>query len=301
MAKPRSPVHRWMTRTFGHRLEAAVAYAFFSLFRALPLDRASALGGWIGRTAGPWLPGSRTARRNLAAAFPAMDHAARETVVRAMWDNLGRTFAEYPHLAEIAAARVEIVGIERFQALRDDGIGCVFVSGHLANWEVLAGASRALGIELAVVFRAPNNPIVGRLLSRLRGVATSIQIPKGPDGARRLIRVLAEGGHAGLLIDQKMNDGIPVPFFGRDAMTAPAAAQLALRFGLPLVPVRTERLGGARFRVTVAAPLETPSTGSRADDARAVMARLNSLLEAWIRERPAEWLWVHRRWPEERL
>jgi KDO2-lipid IV(A) lauroyltransferase len=123
-------------------------------------------------------------------------------------------------------------------------------------------------------------------------------VAKGAEGAIKLARILARGGHAGMLVDQKLNAGIAVPFFGRDAMTAPAAMQLGLRFRIPIVPLRTERLGGARFRITLLPPLEPPATGDRDADVRILMERMNALLETWIRERPEQWLWVHKRWPD---
>ncbi len=298
MAKPRSPLVKWLTRRVAHPLEALFVHGVHRLFRALPLDRASALGGWIGRTVGPWLPGTRTARRNLTRAFPDKPAAEIETILRGMWDNLGRTIAEYPHLEEIGRDRVEVIDGHHVDAMRDDGRAGILVSGHLANWEVQSVVAHLRGLKLAVVFRAPNNPAVGKLLLDLRGVAGQTQIPKGAEGARMLLRELARGGHVGILFDQKMNDGIPVPFFGRDAMTAPAAAQLGLRFGVPLLMTLTERLGGARFRVTVMPPLEYPSSGDRNADARIVMERLNRMLEDWVRDRPAQWLWLHRRWPD---
>jgi KDO2-lipid IV(A) lauroyltransferase len=95
-----------------------------------------------------------------------------------------------------------------------------------------------------------------------------------------------------------MNDGIPVPFFGRPAMTAPALAQLALRFDCAIVPARVERLKGARFRLTVFPPLELPRTGNRHADTLAIMTRVNAILESWIRARPELWFWLHRRWPD---
>jgi KDO2-lipid IV(A) lauroyltransferase len=113
-----------------------------------------------------------------------------------------------------------------------------------------------------------------------------------------MIAGLNAGRHFGLLIDQKMNDGISVPFFGRDAMTAPAMAQFAVRDGTPLLPVRCERLEGARFRLTFYPPLEAVVTGDRQRDVAATMAKANALLEAWIRERPEQWLWIHNRWPD---
>ena len=79
-------------------------------------------------------------------------------------------------------------------------------------------------------------------------------------------------------------------------MTTPAFAQLALRFGVPVVPVRFERLGGPRFRVTVDPPIRIEPTGDRSTDVNALVQATNDRLEAWIRERPEQWFWVHRRW-----
>ena len=161
MAKPRSPLQKWLTRRIGYPVEAVLVHAVCWLFRVLPLDRASALGGWIGRTVGPWLPNSARARRNLTRAFPEKGRAEIDAILRGMWDNLGRTIAEYPHLEQIGRERIEVVGIEHVDMLREDGKAGILVSGHLANWEVQSVASRMLGLELGVVYRAPNNPIVG--------------------------------------------------------------------------------------------------------------------------------------------
>ena len=101
-----------------------------------------------------------------------------------------------------------------------------------------------------------------------------------------------------MLADQKMNDGIPVPFFGRPAMTASALASLALRFDCDVLPARVERLGGAHFRLTVFPPLPLPRSGNSHADAAALMAQVNATMEGWIRDRPEQWFWVHRRWPD---
>ena len=302
MGKPRSRLGKWLKHRIGHPLEAAVAHAAFQLFRVLPVDMASSLGGRIGRTVGPLLRGTKTARRNLERAFPDKSAAEIERIIREMWDNLGRTIAEYPHLDALGdtgpGGRTEMVGRQHLDTLRDDGIGGIVAGGHLGNWEVPPVASRKLGLEVALVYRAPNNPYVGRLLVKMRGVASGTHIPKGADGARMLIRHLSKGGHVGMLIDQKMNDGIAVPFFGRSAMTAPAAAQLSKRLKIPIFPLHTERLEGARFRVTILAPLEHPDTGNKDRDTMEELNHLNDLLEGWIRERPGQWLWLHRRWPD---
>jgi KDO2-lipid IV(A) lauroyltransferase len=108
---------------------------------------------------------------------------------------------------------------------------------------------------------------------------------------------LRRGAHLALLADQKLNDGIAVPFFGRPAMTAPALALLALRFDCTVLPARVERLRGAHFRLTLYPPLELPRSGDRDADVAALMERVNRTLEGWIRERPEQWFWLHNRWP----
>jgi KDO2-lipid IV(A) lauroyltransferase len=109
---------------------------------------------------------------------------------------------------------------------------------------------------------------------------------------------LRRGGHVSLLADQKLNEGIAVPFFGRPAMTAPALALLALRFGCAILPARVERLRGTRFRLTLYPPLDMPRSGDRDGDVMTIMTAVNATLEAWISERPEQWFWVHSRWPD---
>lgn len=291
----RSPVYR----LFVEPIEALLAAAVFSGFALLPVDAASALGGWLFRLIGPWLPVSAVARGNLAAVFPEKAAAERETILRGSWENMGRVMGEFPHLGGIVATdRVEVVGAENVRAMGSDGKAGIFISGHLGNWEISGFIAAREGVPLHLVYRSPNNPWVEWLYRRGRLIEGGGLIPKGSSGARQLVEVLRKGGHLGMLVDQKMNDGIEVPFLGRPAMTAPAVAQFALRFGCPVVPARVERLKGVRFRVTVLPPMETPSTGDRHADMKAMMTAVNDLLGGWIRERPDQWMWMHRRWPK---
>jgi len=280
--------------------QALLLAAFLGLCRLLPVDWASALGGWIGRAIGPRLAQTRKAERNLARSFPQNSAAENRRILSGMWDNLGRVIAEYPHLPRICAAleggRVEVVGLEFIRAMKESGKPGILFGAHLANWEIQPYLARHAGLSLGLIYRAPNNERVDRLLRRLRDAPMLFR--KGEEGARALYRLLRNGGHVAMLVDQKMNDGIAVPFFGRDAMTAPAIAQFALRLGCVLLPVRTERLGGAQFRVTVHPPLEIEPSGSRGADEYKIMLQINRIVEDWVRARPEQWLWLHRRWPD---
>ncbi|MGB8275373.1 MAG: lauroyl acyltransferase [Alphaproteobacteria bacterium] len=292
----RGPVSLFITRS----LEAAVVWLSLGLFKLLPLDVASGLGGAMARAFGPWLPATSRARRSLKLAFPDKTSAEIETIVRAMWENLGRVFAEYPHMHRTETywdgGRVEVRGAEHAAAMRDDGRPGIFATAHLGNWELAPLTIARQGLKLSYFYRSPNNPAVESILLAMRHEDRVEQIPKGALGARRALKILGQNGHLGFLIDQKMNDGIPIPFFGRPAMTAPAMAQLALRFDCPVCLVRSERLGGARFRVTILPPIRAQDTGHHAEDVARFMTEVTAAIEGWIRERPEQWFWLHRRW-----
>ena len=273
----------------------------FGAFGLLPLDRASALGGALARRIGPSLGISNRARRNLARVFPGLPEIEIERIITGMWDNLGRVAAEFPHLREIrvfeAGGRVETHVFEHMDRAVAAGRRMIIFSGHIANWEIGLLAAVQYGISVAQIYRAANNPLVDRMITRFRSHAGEL-IPKGAVAARRAIAMLRRGGHLTMLADQKMNDGIPVAFFGRPAMTSSALASLALRFVCDVLPARVERLNGAHFRLTVFPPLPLPRSGDHHADVAALMARVNETLEAWIRDRPGQWFWLHRRWPD---
>jgi KDO2-lipid IV(A) lauroyltransferase len=294
-AEPAAAV-RW-----SHRIEAWGAALFFAAMRALPLDIASATSGALARWIGPRLGVSNRARRNLRAALPELSAARIEAIVRGMWDNLGRVAAEYPHLRHIRVfdpgSRVETRGIEHLDRALAAGRRVILFGGHIGNWEIAGLAAAQYGLDIAQIYRAPNNPLIDRIVARLRGGGSEL-IPKGTIASRRAVAALRRSGHVSLLADQKLNEGIAVPFFGRPAMTAPALALLALRFGCAILPARVERLRGARFRLTLYPPLDMPRSGDRDGDVMTIMTAVNATLEAWISERPEQWFWVHSRWPD---
>lgn len=288
-------------RRLRHLCEGLVVASLFAVLRALPVGWASALGGAVAGALGPLLPVHRHGIDNIARAFPDFSPAEVRRCARRMWRHLGRVAAEYPHLDRFSIdapdGRIALVGRAHLAEARRSPRGGIFFSGHVGNWEVAALAPEENGIPVALIYRPPNNPIVDRLIWRARGAVARHRVPKGAVGARDMVRALKAGRHLALLVDQKFNAGIAVPFFGRDAMTAPSVAALAVKYGCPVWPVRVERLAGARFRITVFPKLGIPREGSREENVRAIMAEVNRMLEGWIRDRPEQWLWLHRRWP----
>lgn len=278
-------------KNFSDRMEAAALWFAFLIFRMIGADNASALGGWIGRTIGPSLAASRKARANLEKSIPDAD---ADAVIRDMWDNLGRVIAEYPHLKTIIDKRTDISGLEHFERVKDKFI---VIGGHLANWELLpVSMNYRLNAPITGVYREPNNAYAAAILDRCRNFGDKgSYVPKSSAGTRALVKAMQVDGRVGILIDQKYNEGEPVEFFGRPAMTSTAVAQLALKYDAPILPLQVVR-DKNRFHIILHPPLAVDGL-----DEAGIMLAANRLLEGWIRQKPGQWLWLHRRWDSKAL
>ncbi|NIJ41815.1 KDO2-lipid IV(A) lauroyltransferase [Parvibaculum indicum] len=287
-----------------NHIEFAGLRLALGFFRLWGLDRASALGGRLARFVGPKLGVTRRARRNIRAAMPDLPAGELERIVENMWENLGRTMAEYAYLEDFAFS-----GSGRIEFENTDGVveqaqagSVLLISGHFANWELMPIAMQLLDIPGGDIYRHANNPYVNQWMIDLRERVTGcVQIPKGGEGARVLMRVLKRGEAIAMLADQKMNDGIESRFFGMRAMTPAAPAGLAVRYGIPIILAVIERNNGAHFTLRCSEPLKADPTAERVSEIMRLTQELNDRLEAQIRRRPHEWLWLHNRWPEQEI
>ena len=295
----RTPLQRKLIRWFAHPPQAVGAWLLYGLLAIIPLDRASALGSRLLRAIGPRMKADRIARRNLQRVFPEKTPEEYDRIMDGVWRNLGCMLGEWPHLAEMdPSGRIEVVGGEILGELRDKGGPAILIAGHFGSWEAAGHTLNRLGKPLTVIYRPAQNRWVNKLVLWARRDYNATPLAKGREAAVGAMETLKRDDWIGVLFDQKLNEGVPVPFFGRDAMTSPLPARLALAFRCPLVPTRTERLNGSRFRLTIYPPMELPQTGDRNKDLDILMRQMNEMLEGWIREQPEQWFWVHKRWPD---
>ena len=285
-----------------HKLEAMALKAALGLFGALPLERASAFGAFIAGTLGPRLGVTNRARANMARAMPELAPAEREAIIKKMWRNLGRTIGEYSHLHEFQLPahrdKLGLSGTENLSIMEERDKGAIFISGHFANWEIMAAVICRRPVDCLVTYRALNNPHIDRRINKVRhDYGIGVLAPKGL-GTRELMRALSAGRSVALMNAQKFNQGLGVPFFGHEAMTAPGPARLAVKYDVPLIPVSTVRTGPARFRVTIHDAIR-PAEGLAGEDAvRDCVEKITAFIEAEIRANPGQWFWQHRRWPK---
>ncbi len=278
----------------------ALAIALLSL---LPLRPALWVGALVGRLASV-LAGKtrRLALASLATAFPERSEAEREEIARKMFVHLGRC------AMELAAIRWYDRHLDSYVELASPGVlkdvmargkGMMFVTGHVGNWELLARRIARAGVPNAVIAKAGGDPRLNRLAERFRaqGGVTTLWREDASTG-RAILRTFKQGHALGILIDQDTDvQGVFVPFFGRPAYTPRAAADLALRFGAPVVVGTIHRRLDGRGHVLET--VEIPYDRAPADrDAAAIdlTAACSAALEAAIRRHPEEWVWMHERW-----
>jgi KDO2-lipid IV(A) lauroyltransferase len=99
-------------------------------------------------------------------------------------------------------------------------------------------------------------------------------------------------------IDQNFGSGggVYVNFFGHKAATAIGPAVFALRTGAPILPMFIIRQDDATHKIIIEPPIKVESQDDENETVTAVMAKITSVIEQYIRRYPQEWAWMHRRW-----
>lgn len=292
----RAAKRQWYERWFKDPAVGFLAIFLWGLFRILPLDVASWLGSRLGIVFSWFLPAkNKVALFNLKRCFPDKTEKEHKKILSGMWQHLGRMLGEIPHGRKMEK-RIQIKGAEHLEEILKLGKGGFIASGHVGNWELVCPTLMRFNIPLNLVYRAANNPWIEKFIFSRRQTKGIHLIPKGTAGARLMIELLRDKQYIGILCDQKLREGIDVPFFGYSAKTAPAIATLALKYDLPIVPARIVREKGAHYTCYFSKIMDLPKSEDKAADTYQLMLSINKILEEWIKERPEQWLWIHHRW-----
>jgi Kdo2-lipid IVA lauroyltransferase/acyltransferase len=294
--------------------DAVLGFFVIRLIKTIRLtnpDRMADFAGWLMRTVGPLLPEHRIGRANLAAAFPEKSATEVETILRGVWDNLGRMGAEFAQLDRLwefdleqsdVRSRIEIgpADIERFIQLQNDGKPALIFTAHLANWELPAICAATYKLDSAVLYRRPNIAAIDSWLRETRTANMGELIATGMDAPVKIAEAIERGAHVGMLVDQYYVRGVPVNFFGRRTNANPLLARLARHFDCPIHGTRIIRLPDHRFRAELTEAIAPVRDAEGKIDIAGTMQTITNVVEGWIREYPEQWLWLHRRWrPEE--
>ena len=184
---------------------------FLALYcKLFNINKSSNQIGFLARKYGPKLGISKRANQNLKNALPNLSKEQRSEIIRGMWENLGRTAAEFFNIKTLIKERNRI-NIKGIEILRDNiNNGAIYVSAHIANWEIIPIAIKETDKQVGAVFRESNNYFFNKWMIQKRKLITEYQFPKGPSGVKEILNFLKNNGSVAMLIDQKLSNGVKV-------------------------------------------------------------------------------------------
>lgn len=284
-----------------------LAVGLLSAIKRMDRRRTANFAAALMRRAGPLWPEHRIGRDNLRAAYPEKSDAEIEQILAGVWDNLGRIAVEFAHLDEFCVDRVgaqkpDVITYspetaERYQRIAKNPTPMLGFAAHLANWELPAVIGHLLGAGSAVLYRRPNIRAISDVIVKVREPLMGELVPTGLAAPVHLARLLTSGRHVGMLADQHFTKGVEVVFFGRRCLANPLIALLARQTECPIFGLRVVRKpDGNSFWAEISEPVEPVRDTDGRIEVAGTMQVITSVIERWVREYPAQWLWLHRRW-----
>ena len=272
---------------------------FFFIFKIIGYKNASNLGEKIGKIFGPLFRSSLKVKKNLENSNIGNSNEERERIVKNMWGNYGRIFADYMYIKnfrnENLFKNIEVVGENILEEIKNEKEPVIFISGHFNNFELMALYLEKSGIDLAAIYRPLNNKFLNPLMEKIRiQYICKKQIKKGISGTKEILKHFRNGTSIALMIDQRVSEGIKSKFFNNVALTTTIPAQFVKKFKCKIVPVYIERKNKHQFILEILRPISF----SKDENIESITMNLNKVLEELIRRKPDQWIWTHSRWKQ---
>ena len=270
---------------------------FFIIFKIIGYKNASNLGNFIGRIFGPYFRSNLRIKNNLKDSNIGNSDDDRKIIIKKMWSNYGRIFAEYMYIKSFRNNNlqkyIKITGQNILEEIKRNNEPVIFFSGHFNNFELMAMHLEKSEIDLAAIYRPLNNKFLNPFMEKIRkNYICKKQIKKGISGTKEILKYFKGGTSIALMIDQRVSEGIKSRFFGRQALTTTIPAQFVIKFNCKVVPIYIERLEKFKFNLEILKPLEF----SKNEKIETITVKLNEILEEMIKRNPEQWIWTHNRW-----
>ena len=280
---------------FKYLIQAVILYFFFLFGKVLGLKISRTLFSNIFIILAPLFKSKKIINKNLSIFNSEISKKEKDKIILSMWKNYGMTFIEYVFLSYFQKnnSHIKILGENNLQKIIEKNKPVIFVSGHFANYELMSMEIVKKKIKLATIYRPLNNFFVNPLMEFLRRrFVCKNQIKKGINGVRDAINYIKQDYSVALMIDQRVSEGEKINFFGKPAFTTTLPAQLALKFGLSVVPVFLERDELNNFTIQFYEEIKSSDFKNKIE----MTKKLNSFLESLIIKNPYQWIWTHNRW-----
>ena len=284
-----------MIKIINYFFQSIFIYLFFLLGRILGINLSRKLFSAIFVIAGPFFKSNKITENNLNVFLGKNSSINKKKIINDMWKNYGKTFIEYIFLDYFRnkKSHISLEGKEHLSQIIKKDKPVIFISGHLANFELMSMEITKQNIPLATIYRPLNNFFLNPFMELLRRrYVCSNQIKKGIKGVRESIEYIKKKHCIALMIDQRVSEGEKVIFFDKPALTTTLPAQLSIKFDLEVIPVFIERDKDNKFKIEFQKAINPKNFKNKLDLTR----ELNVVLEKMITRNPGQWIWTHNRW-----
>lgn len=285
-------------------IEYILVQIFILIFKIIGFEKSTKLSIFLVKIVGRIISVHNLAKNNIKQSLKKLSDQEINNILSKMWENLGKIITEYYFINQKSTKEFnQIVNIDEkskknLQKLKRSKKGAILFSAHYGNWEVGIKYLVLNNLKCKSLYRPLNNKYVDQLLSIDKRVGIEM-VGKGAKGSKEIMKSLKNNEIIIIMADQRVGDGIKVPFFGRRALTSPSFAKLSLRYKIPLIPIRIIRKGGDyKFQMEISDPIEIPKDKELTMDKKIykITREINKILEKWIKQYPEQWFWVHNRW-----
>ena len=270
----------------------------------LPRRITLVIGGWLG-TLAFWL--ARQHREltcdHLRCSLTLSDERRVRTIAKQCFQHLGKTVVEFMQFPRLDSAQIQryvtFEGVEHVEQALAQGKGAIILTGHFGNWELLAASISATVAPLTPIVRELRSPRLNALVSRYRQKAGYATIDRDT-GIRQALQCLRRNELLGIVADVDTTvSGVFVDFFGRRAYTPYSPVAIALKTGATILPTFIIRQPDGSHRAIIEPPLALKRTDTKEKDLVINTQKFTKIIESYIRQYPAQWIWMHRRWKTE--
>jgi len=270
----------------------------FVIFKLLGRKNASNFGCFIAKNIGSLFRSNKKIVKNLEIAFPDLCAEEKKKIIKNMWCNIGRTFGEYVFLDEFQKSQniIKLHGLENIKLINKP---TVFISGHFANFELMAMELEKQNLQISAIYRPLNNFFLNPIMEHWRKKYICInQIPKKipgtkSDGTKQFIKAAMNKKNIAVMVDQSITQGKKIVFFNKDAYTTLIPSQLFLKYNYQIIPLHIERINNHQFNIYIQPPMNLDKT---IENEISITKKINIIIEQMICKNPSQWIWTHNRW-----
>ena len=284
-----------MLKIINYFFQSSIIYLFFFIGRILGLNLSRKLFSKLFVFFGPLFKSKKIIDKNINIFLDKDSSVNKKKIIKNMWENYGKTFIEYIFLDYFRKKKdhITLSGEENLTQVIKKNRPVIFISGHLANFELMSMEITKQNIPLATIYRPLNNFFLNPFMEFLRRkYVCSNQIKKGIKGVRESIEYIKKKYCIALMIDQRVSEGEKINFFDRPALTTTLPAQLSIKFDLEIIPVFIERDKNNKFKVEFQKSINPKKFKNKLELTR----ELNISLEKMVLRNPSQWIWTHNRW-----